>query len=140
MVVSIENMNEIPESELNKVPDDFPRPMHMGAVGGAQPKLLAVSYKGKFYEPGATPPDLYKRWSICANIVEQLAAKSLQSKLGKRSHMSEAEILEQYFNRLLATKWTSEVEARWIMRKVALTLNWEISLKDKIDAESSQKI
>ena len=124
--------SEIPDfdtttiEDWSKVPYDFPRPVHMGAIGGAQPKFLAVKFQGRYYEPGATPPEIYERWVLCSDLAAQLTEKSVESKAGKRSHMSEAEILEQYFTRLLNTKWTSEAEARWIITSVAQKLNWNV--------------
>jgi hypothetical protein len=118
-----------PEDEGAKyaqVPPDFPRPMHLGAVSGAQPKLLMTRYNGRFYIPGCTPPELYERWDICEDLARQLAQKSLESKAGKRAHMTEAEILDQYLPRLIATKWASEAEARWIIRRSAEMLSWPI--------------
>lgn len=136
MSVDATNINETQDINF-KVPNDFPKPVHLGAVGGAQPKFLAVMYKGRFYEPGSTPPEVHERWMICNDLIEQLAKKSLLSKGGKRAHMSEFEILDQYFIRLLATNWTSEAEARWVIQKVALKLNWETSFKEKNDDKSS---
>lgn len=119
-------LSDVAGCEYN-VPNDFPKPVYMGAVGGAQPKLLAVLYEGRFYEPGATPPEVYERWLMCKDLAEQLIEKSVLSKSGKRAHMSESEILEQYYTRLLATNWTSKEEARWIIKEVAAELNWQIS-------------
>ena len=113
------------ENDFKQVPNDFPRPISLGSIGGAQPKLLLIPYEGKFYAPGATPPDAYRRWLICSGLAEQLTDKAAQSKIGKRAHMSEAEILKQYFVRLLATRWTSEAEANWIIKEVAKALKWE---------------
>lgn len=112
------------QPDYSKVPSDFPRPDIPGAVSGFQPKLLLVSYEGKFYPPGCTPPELYRRWERCEDLAHQLATKSLESKKGKRSHMSEVEILDQYLPRLIATKWTSEPEARFIIRRAAQILDW----------------
>jgi hypothetical protein len=117
---------EAMEAEFDKVPLDFPRPTHLGAVAGAQPKFLAVRYGGRFYSPGCTPPELYERWTVCEDLAQQLAAKSLESQRGKRSHMSEVEILDQYLPRLIATKWTSEDEARWTIRRAAEILSWPV--------------
>lgn len=111
-------------AEFEQVPLDFPRPLHLGAVPGAQPKFLAVQFEGRFYSPGCTPPDLYERWTICEDLAQQLSAKSLESQVGKRSHMSKVEILDQYLPRLIATQWTSEAEARWTIRRTAAILNW----------------
>lgn len=109
-----------------QVPPNFPRPVHYGAVAGVQPKLLLTSYNGKYYSPGCSPPELFERWDICEDLAKQLAAKSQESKAGKRSHMNEVEILDQYLPRLIATKWTSEPEARWIIRRVAEMLGWPV--------------
>lgn len=111
---------------LENVPADFPRPIHLGAVSGAQPKLLMTKYQGRYYAPGCTPPELQERWNVCEDLAQQLVVKSLESKAGKRSHMTEAQILDQYVPRLIETKWTSEAEARWVLRRVADLLHWPI--------------
>lgn len=109
-----------------QVPSDFPRPVHQGAVPGVQPKLLMTKYEGRFYTPGSTPPEIFTRWDVCEDLAKQLSAKSVESKAGKRAHMSELDILEQYLPRLIATKWTSEAEARWIIRRAAAMLGWPV--------------
>ena len=43
------------------LPDDFPRPHHLGAVPGVQRKFLAVEYEGRYFSPGCTPPELLER-------------------------------------------------------------------------------
>lgn len=121
---SVPSRNE----QYAQVPADFPRPVHLGAVSGAQPKLLMTEYKGRFYSPGGTPPEIFARWDMCEDLARQMSAKSLESKAGKRSHMSEIEILGQYLPRLIATRWTSEDEARWVIRRVAALLDWPIPL------------
>lgn len=114
------------EARFAQVPGDFPRPVHHGAVGGAQPKFLAVQYNGRFYSPGCTPPELFQRWDVCEDLAQQLSAKSLESKAGKRAHMPEVDILEQYLPRLIAMKWTSEEEAKWVIRRAAALLGWPV--------------
>lgn len=116
------------EFDFTQVPVDFPRYKISGAVSGCQPKLLLKQYKGRFYAVGCTPPELYRRWYRCEELAKQLAAKSLESKRGKRSHMSELGILEQYLPRLISTGWTSESEARFIIRRAAELLNWPAPL------------
>jgi hypothetical protein len=127
------------DSLYAQVPADFPRPVHQGALPGAQPKFLAIKYKDRFYATGCTPPELYERWQICEDLATQLAAKSLESKAGKRAHMSEIEILEQYLPRLNAQKWTSEAEARYIMRRVAEKLCWPVPASFLEHADNSQQ-
>lgn len=112
------------EEAYAQVPSDFPRPVRLGALPGAQPKLLASHYNGRFYAPGSSPPEVFERWTVCEDLAQQLATKSLESKAGKRSHLTETEILDQYLPRLIATHWTSEAEAKWVIRRTAELLNW----------------
>lgn len=114
------------DARYAQVPADFPRPAHHGAVPGVQPKLLMTQYKGRFYLPGCTPPELFQRWDVCEDLAKQLSAKSSESKAGKRAGMTELEILDQYLPRLIATRWTSEAEARWIIRRAAAMLGWPV--------------
>ncbi|MDB5823676.1 MAG: hypothetical protein JWR21_2380 [Herminiimonas sp.] len=109
-----------------KVPTDFPRPVHAGAVSGFQNKLLLVEYEGKLYESGSTPPEIASRWDVCEDLAIKLQRSALESSTGKRAHMSKADILEQYRPRLIATGWTSEAEARWIIRRMAELLGWPV--------------
>jgi len=102
-----------------KVPADFPRPVHTGAVSGFQNKLLVAENEGRLYEPGCTPPEIASRWDVCEDLANKLQGKTLESKAGKRSHMSESDVLAQYLPRLIATGWTSDAEARWIIRQMA---------------------
>lgn len=83
-------------------------------------------YRGRFYSPGCSPPELIERWSACEDIAQQLAVKSVESKAGKRSDMSETEILDQYLPRLIATGWVSEPEAKWVMRRTAELIGWQV--------------
>lgn len=116
------------ELDFSQVPVDFPCHEIRGTVSGCQPKLLLTQYEGKFYVAGCTPPELYRRWYRCEDLAKQLAAKSLESKRGKRSDMSELAILEQYLSRLISTGWTSDSEARFIIRRAAELLNWQAPL------------
>jgi hypothetical protein len=124
------------EDQTNQIPADFPRPHYPGAVGGAQPKLLMTQYNGRLYVSGCTPPEILQRWDVCEDLAKQLSVKSLESKAGKRSHMSELEILAQYLPRLIATRWTSEAEARWVIRRVAVMLHWTVPPTAEEPAES----
>lgn len=107
-----------------QVPDAFPRSRPAGAVPGAQTKFLAVEYEGRYYSPGCTPPEIHERWRYCAELVPQFVASCLRSKAGKRAHMSEQEILQQYLVRLIDSKWVTDVEADWVIDEVARQLDW----------------
>lgn len=109
-----------------QLPDDFPRPEIASAVAGSQAKLALVEHKGKFYVPGGTPPELFDRWEICEDLAQHLAVKSTECKAGKRSHMSEKEILDQYCVRLLKTGWGSDAEMKWVIRRTAELLGWAV--------------
>lgn len=106
------------------IPADFPRPKHLGAVPGAQPKILATQYQGRFYSPGCTPPELYESWKHCMHLVEQFVPACIETKAGKRRDMPKVEILEQYLSRLIETRWCSDDEARWVIRETAKLLGW----------------
>lgn len=108
------------------VPGDFPRHRITGVVSGTQSKFIATLYKGRYYMAGCTPPEIYERWRVCEHIAVQLSVKALESKMGKRAHMSEQAILDQYHIRLVDTKWVSVEEAYWIIQKTAQLAGWSM--------------
>jgi len=112
------------DARYAKVPADFPRAVHLGALPGAQPKLLMVKYRGRYYSLGCTPPELWERWDYCEDLAQQFCRKSLDNKAGKRAHMTETEILDQYLERLLKTGWGSDAEMRWVIRRAAMLAHW----------------
>lgn len=89
------------------------------------PKLMMTRYRGRFYLPGCAPQELLGRWNTCRDLAQQLSLESLECKAGKRAPMTELEILDQYLPHLVATNWTSEAEAKWIIRRTAELLNWQ---------------
>lgn len=106
------------------IPEDFPRPDVASSLAGFQNKLALVQFEGKLYLPGGTPPERFAKWSICEEQAQHLAMKSKECKAGKRAHMSETEILEQYLQRLLDARWHSDAETRWLIRRTAELLGW----------------
>ncbi|CAN7411243.1 hypothetical protein [Duganella sp. LjRoot269] len=120
-----DGQDESEAARFAALPPDFPRPANLGAVSGAQAKFLMTRYQGRFYSPGCTPPELLERWNNCEDLAQQLAVKSIESKTGKRAHMTETEILDQYLPRLIATGWVSEPEAKWVMRRTAELVGWQ---------------
>ncbi|MBV6322151.1 hypothetical protein [Duganella violaceipulchra] len=117
------------EQEDFSVPDDFPRPVHMGAASGLQDKLLLVKYGSKFYTPGCTPPELRRRWDVCEDLSRQFSEKCRETKGGKRAHMSEVEILEQYLQRSLRMGWGSSEEMQWVSRRTSAILGWPVAIR-----------
>ena len=112
------------EAKYAQVPAGFPRPQHMGAVPGAETKFLAVKYKGRFYSPGCTPPELHERWLHCMQYVPQFVSSCIETKKGKRKDMPESDILDQYLVRLIDAGWCSDDEARWVIRETAKLVGW----------------
>jgi hypothetical protein len=108
------------------VPDDFPRPRIHSSVAGYQAKLPLVSSGGRFYLPGCTPRELHSRWDICEDLAQQFVVKSRECKAGKRAHMSEEAILDQYCVRALKTGWGSDEEIKWVIRRAATVLGWPV--------------
>jgi hypothetical protein len=128
MISNSDNTSDFSHSDYEKIPADFPKSASTGAIPGTQPKFLASLYQGRFYEIGTTPPEIYDRWVICSDLVDQLVSKAFDSKAGKRSHMNEDKILELYRTRILEKNWTSPAEATWIMIDVAKKLNWKFKI------------
>jgi len=58
------------------LPADFPRPANLSAVAGAQPKFSITRYRGRFYSPGCTPPELTERWNACEDLAQQLGVQA----------------------------------------------------------------
>jgi hypothetical protein len=108
------------------VPADFPRPVVRSSVAGFQPKLALTTYHGRFYRPGGTPPELYRRWDICEDLAQQFVRKAAGSKAGKRAVMSEVDILDQYCLRAMTMGWGSDDEMRWVFRRVSSILGWPV--------------
>jgi hypothetical protein len=128
------------DAKYAQVPADFPKPGFSGAVPGAQPKLLATEYKGRYYAAGATPPEIHAKWMYCEDLARQFVDASKNTKAGKRADMREVEILDQYFVRLLKTGWTSDAEARWVFRRTAALLGWPAPPSAlEVDSTSSDK-
>jgi hypothetical protein len=108
------------------VPEDFPRPDIAAAVSGFQSKLLLVRYGGRFYLPGATPPERFARWSECEELALGFVEKCRHNETRKYAHLSEIKTLELFHARLLQTGEGSEAELRWIVRRAAELLGWSI--------------
>jgi hypothetical protein len=114
------------DAKFAQIPPDFPKPALLAAVPGFQRKLLLTKFRGRYFSPGCTPPEIWERWNACEDLAQQLREKSLESKAGKRSHMTEAAILDQYLQRLLKTGWRSDAEMRWVIRRTAGLLQWSL--------------
>jgi hypothetical protein len=122
--MGIPHSQEDLKSRSEQIPADFPRPGIASSVAGSQPKLAFVESNGEYYVSGCTPLEMLGRWEICEDLVQQFVAKAKSDKAGKRSHLTETEILANYLGRLPDTGWCSFEEARWIIHRTAAILGW----------------
>jgi hypothetical protein len=104
--------------QIQSIPADFPRHGPLGAVAGAQLKLLARKIDGKFVA-GLKEEELYARYDNCADLVKQLTAYT-QRKLASMPGTSIDELLHRVRRGVANKGWdVSSAEMDWIFRKVA---------------------
>ncbi|MYM26501.1 hypothetical protein GTP46_28140 [Duganella sp. FT135W] len=122
------------------VPMDFPAQPRGAALSGANPKVALVSYGGKYYEPGTAPPEVLSRWEVAEDLAHQFVERCRITEKGKYAHLSQHEILQQYLHRLLQAGWGSDSDMRWVIRRTAVLLGWDIpdEAKETLLGESSQ--
>ncbi len=106
--------------ETEKAPVDFPRSETPGAVSGAQPKLLLTKVGDRFVA-GFTEDEIYRRWLVCEDLVQQIVTKT-----GKRMREGRINDLNDYVNKLQvwleAQVWegwsVTSAEARWMRDRI----------------------
>lgn len=133
-------LNKPDTPDYAEVPADYPyHPMH-GAVSGYQPKLLLTSSaNGKFYSPGNAPHERWHDWKYSTSLVSAMTQKCLESKAGKRAHISEAEIILQYYQRAVKAngRYGTEEQLKWTFTKVARDLGWPLPEACQLTAHQS---
>lgn len=117
-----------PKIKYGDVPEDYPHAAIASSLAGAHPKLALVEFDGKYYGPGDTPESRWHDWSYSESMVQHFLLKSPETKKGKRSHMSEVEILTQYYDRAVAAKgrYGTEAQLKWTFKRVAEMLGWPV--------------
>lgn len=121
------NMPELPN--YAEVPADYPYSPARGAVSGYHPKLLLTSSSdGRFYSLGNAPHERWYDWHYSVALASAMVKKCLESKAGKRAHLSEEEIIMQYYKRAVAAggRYGTEEQLKWTFKKVAETLAWPL--------------
>lgn len=103
---------------MNKAPSDFPRQNNLSALTGAQPKLSVVRIDGRYYLDQPDEDEIYQRYDVCADLVDQLISYCERKK--QPSHSWEA-LLKAVSHSLSKKPWglTAEENA-WIMNKLEL--------------------
>lgn len=106
--------------EAEKAPADFPRDDTPGAVSGVQPKLLLTKIGDRFVA-GMDEEEIYRRWLLCEDTVQQLVVKTV-----KRMKEGRIDDLDVYVDKL---RWWLEsqewdgwrftgAETRWIRDRI----------------------
>ena len=117
--------------EVEKAPADFPRESAPGSVSGAQPKLLVVKVGGRF-SSGVDEGEIYRRWAVCEDLVQQLVVKTV-----KRMREGRVADLDDYANKLQrwleVQEWegwrVTSQEAKWMRDRIKTLVQEQEGLK-----------
>jgi hypothetical protein len=110
--------------QIKAIAEDFPRQGPLGAVSGAQAKLLARKINGRFLA-GPTHEELYARYDNCADLVVQLTAY-VRRKLDAMPGTTVDSFLPRVRQGVANKGWdVSSEEMDWIFRKVGDKLEKE---------------
>lgn len=103
---------------MKKAPSDFPRQHQFSALSGAQPKLSVLEIDGRYYLDEPDEGEIYQRYDVCADLVEQLIEYCEKKK--QPTHSWE-ELLNAVAHSLSKKTWGLTVdENSWIMRKLRI--------------------
>lgn len=106
-------------SDLRRVPDDFPRGSAAATVPGSQPKFLARKIGGRFVV-GLTEDELYARWYYCEDLAQQLAARTRRKMASGLVPDLEA-FYQETERRVRGQGWdVNENEVQWLMKRARL--------------------
>ena len=101
---------------MNKAPSDFPRQHGFSALSGAQPKLSVIKIDGRYYLEQPDEDEIYQRYDVCADLVDQLVTYCERKK--EPSHSWE-ELLKAVAHSLSKKPWgLTADENAWIMSKL----------------------
>ena len=108
------------ENIVREVHSDFPVEPVLGAIGGAQPKLLLKRGEdGSYGSPKPSPEEIMHRFTVADNIVDQLVAYFTRKKRENPEWTDEKNyerIRLALINKASEGKWPFTVsEQAWIM-------------------------
>jgi hypothetical protein len=104
----------------SSVPQDFPREVPMGAVPGAQPKLLVRQEAGQFVATEPSDEEVQGRHELCEDLVQQLLRYRAR-KQAERPDWTPAQVREKTAAgvRRKSFGWgLSPAETEWILRRL----------------------
>jgi hypothetical protein len=105
------------------IPEDFPVRGTTVAITGAQPKLALVEVEGRYYPEGATPEDRRAQYEMCEDLAHQ-GVVYCQRKLAEGVAADPTAALERLHKGLQDKHWCSAEQNLWIVRRVAMLLDW----------------
>lgn len=101
---------------MKQAPSDFPRQHAFSALSGAQPKLSVLEIDGRYYLDQPDEDEIYQRYDVCADLVEQLITYCEKKK--QPAHSWEA-LLNAVAQSLSQKPWgLTPDENAWIMKKL----------------------
>lgn len=107
--------------KIRDVPEDFPRSRHLASVSGFQAKVPARLVDGK-YVGDWTDAELFERYEVCEDLVEQLTAYS-HRKLVELPGATLQNLLPRVRRGILNKGWDiTDAELDWIMARVATNM------------------
>nr|WP_272544893.1 hypothetical protein [Burkholderia cepacia] len=112
------------------VPEDFPRELAPGTVGGYRPKVLLRRTGGQLVS-GLTDEELSNRYDACEDLAQQLAfyirRKRAENPLQSlRDALSKVE--SDVTGKISSGQWdVSSAETIWIMKRVRVLLAEQVS-------------
>lgn len=104
-----------------EVPQSFPRDPWPAAIAGAQPKLAARLIDGR-YVVGMTKDELFERYVICEDLVQQLVVYC-KRKRKEHPEWSLDELLLKIERGVQTKGWdVSPIEIAWMMQRLRESL------------------
>lgn len=121
-------MESSPDSPVSdQVPQDYPSAdMITSAASGTRSTRSTVQFEGFFFEDGLSPLDRSFRWSEFERLARIFVEKCRRNEKGKYAHLTHPEILVQYLERAIKLGWQTPPECRWMIRRTAKLLDWEV--------------
>lgn len=103
------------------IPEDFPRELAQGSVGGYQPKVL-LRRVGDRLMSGPTDEELLTRYDACEDLVQQLVSYARRKRAENQSQslFDMLSTIETDVTRKVSSgQWDiSSAEITWIMKRV----------------------
>lgn len=116
-------MSEAQETDVRELHPDFPVEPILGAIGGAQPKLLLTrGENGTYSSPKRSPEEIMHRFTVAHDIADQLVTYFKRKKLEYPEWTDEnnyERIRLALINKAAEGKWCfTDAEQSWIMGRL----------------------